>query len=111
MSTFNQDPTTLNGRFVRGDDFTIPLQILISGNVTNTTSYTFEAGFITSTGSIIPTVSRISDTIGSIAIVFSDTQTALIPSTDTTVNLYVLMTNSGYTRTIVTGEYEVLPRG
>lgn len=111
MASFNQDPTTLNGRFVRGDDFTVPLQILISGNVTNTTAYTFEAGFVTSTGSIIPTISRISDSIGSIAIVFSDTQTALIPATDTTVNLYVTMTNSGYTRTIVTGEYEVTDRG
>lgn len=110
-SQYNQDPATLNGRFVRGDDFTIPLQILIAGNVTNTSSYDFAAGFVTSNGTIVPTVSRISDAIGSIAIVFSDSQTVVIPAADTAVNLYVTMTNSGYTRTIVTGEYEVLPRG
>jgi hypothetical protein len=111
MASYNQVAAKLDGIFYRGDDFWIPLQILIGGNVTDTTSYNFDGYMVTSTGRLVSTVTRLADTTGNIAVAFTDTQTASIPPSDGTVSLYITMTDAAaYTRTIISGEYEVLSR-
>lgn len=112
MANFNQVAARLDGSFYRGDDYTLPLQIMIDGNVTNTTSYTFDSYMVTSSGNIVATIARLADITGNIAVVFTDSQTASVPTSDGTVSIYVTMTSSAsYTRTIVAGEHEVLTRG
>ena len=111
MASFNQIAAKLDGAFYRGDDYTLPLQIMIDGNVTNTTSYTFDGQMVTSGGNVAAVITRLADVTGNIAVVFSDSQTANLPSNDATVSINLTMTNAGYTRTVVTGEHEVLERG